>query len=165
MNTCRNCKAETTNPKFCSHSCAATHNNQGVRRHGQPIGNCLLCQQKVKYGKNIYCSVKCQQAHIYKTYIDRWKLGLESGYTACGLISNHIHRYLVETRGEQCEVCGWCERHPLSNKVPIQNHHVDGDWMNCREDNLKLLCPSCHSLTLNFGNRNRGKGRPQRYKT
>ena len=34
--------------KFCSKSCSAKHNNKGVRRHGKPKGNCILCDGKLK---------------------------------------------------------------------------------------------------------------------
>ena len=40
--------------------------------------------------------------------------------------------------------------------------HIDENYAN-KEENLILLCPSCHSLTPTYGARNKGKGRP-RYK-
>ena len=49
--------------------------------------------------------------------------------------------------GEKCEVNGlW-----LEEEITLQVDHIDGDgWNNLRE-NLRFLCPNCHSQTLNFG--------------
>lgn len=36
---------------------------------------------------------------------------------------------------------------------------IDGDFRNCSEENLTVLCPNCHSLTPTFMSLNRGNGR------
>lgn len=124
---------------------------------------CLVCSKPLRESRSKYCSNCCQAEYQYRRYIENWKAGTESGVQAPHSISNHVRRYLIETRGEKCERCGWNETHALSGKVPLNVDHVDGCWNNCREENLKLLCPNCHSLTPNFGSRNRGNGRPARY--
>ena len=50
-----------------------------------------------------------------------------------------------------CEKCGigdW-RGEPLSMAL----HHVNGDGRDNRLDNLRLLCPNCHSQTENFAGR------------
>jgi hypothetical protein len=52
-----------------------------------------------------------------------------------------------------CELCGlqeWRGR-PLAMAL----HHVNGDRLDNRLENLELLCPNCHSQTGNFAGRNR----------
>src|SRR5271166_3397151 len=95
------------------------------------------------------------------TPIARWKAGLETGNTGrhATFVSRHIRRYLTEKYGEKCQQCGWNMRHPATGRVPLTVEHKDGNWRNTIEENLTLLCPNCHSLTLTYGSLNRGKGR------
>lgn len=55
-----------------------------------------------------------------------------------------------------CQLCGvpatW-QGYPL----PLEVDHIDGDWRNNLPENLRLLCPNCHSTTDSY--RGRGKGR------
>jgi DNA-binding transcriptional ArsR family regulator len=55
-------------------------------------------------------------------------------------------------KASRCERCGletWRGR-PLS----LALHHVNGDRLDNRLENLRLLCPNCHSQTDNFAGRN-----------
>ncbi|MFH8784861.1 HNH endonuclease signature motif containing protein [Streptomyces roseoverticillatus] len=57
---------------------------------------------------------------------------------------------------DRCVLCGieatW-QGYPL----PLEVDHIDGDWRNNRIENLRLLCPNCHSTTDTY--RGRGKAR------
>lgn len=122
---------------------------------------CLYCQAKLakRYQKK-FCSNKCQVKYQYKLYIDKWKKGNVSGNRGISTknISAHLRRYLVIKYGERCSLCGWNKRH-VKGYVPLEIDHIDGNSENNIENNLRLLCPNCHSLTLSYKNLNKGRGR------
>lgn len=125
---------------------------------------CLCgCGREVARHGMRFSSNKCQQDFEYREYISRWKAGFESGSRGTiGGVSRHIKRYLGDKYGDRCSKCGWAERHSLTNSVPLEVDHANGNWLDNREENLSLLCPNCHSLTPHFRNLNKGNGRPNR---
>lgn len=122
---------------------------------------CTYCGNKPYRASYKYCSNRCQLEYQYSEYIKKWKLGLVDGGRGIKTrnISGHLKRYFLEKYGDKCSRCGWSERHPQTNKVPLELDHIDGDSENNAENNLRLLCPNCHSLTPSFKNLNKGNGR------
>jgi hypothetical protein len=67
---------------------------------------------------------------------------------------NHVKLRLVqaglkELRCERCGITEWRGR-----PVSLELHHVNGDGLDNRLENLLLLCPNCHSQTDTWGGRN-----------
>ena len=56
---------------------------------------------------------------------------------------------------ERCEGCGLIERR--GEPIAFQLHHINGDGLDNRIENLLLLCPNCHSQTDAWGGRNKGR--------
>jgi hypothetical protein len=140
---------------------------------------CTICGElldrcssdKIKYSQG-YCKRHKNQAYKlgairgaekrYTRYIERWKQGLETGMRGRTATSSHIRRYLFEKYNQSCKKCRWNKVHPVTQRVPLEINHIDGDFTNNKEENLELLCPNCHSLTSNYRSLNNGQGRPGR---
>lgn len=45
----------------------------------------------------------------------------------------------------QCEECGWAQM-SADGRIPIELDHISGDSRDNRLENLRILCPNCHSL-------------------
>lgn len=124
---------------------------------------CLNCGKVLSNRQTKYCSNICQADYQYNQYINRWKSGEETGLSGEYGISQHIRRYLMDKYSCKCQLCGWGETNPYTNTVPLEIHHIDGDYKNNNEDNLQLICPNCHSLTETYKSHNKN-GRKQRVK-
>lgn len=83
------------------------------------------------------------------------KQGEESGIIGKDKIATAVKIYLREKFNNSCQKCGWNQINYFTGLVPLQIHHIDGDCLNNKEENLQLLCPNCHALTENFGSRNK----------
>ena len=65
-----------------------------------------------------------------------------------------LKKHLVETHGVEyrCAICGldsW-----QGKEITLELDHIDGDNSNNEKDNLRFLCPNCHSQTDTFCGRN-----------
>ena len=69
--------------------------------------------------------------------------------------TNKLRKRLVNEgyKTGECEVCGITEWN--GKAITIELDHIDGDRNNHTLENLKMLCPNCHSQTPTF----RGKKR------
>ena len=69
----------------------------------------------------------------------------KSGSLRIRLITNGI-------KENKCEMCGIVKWN--NAKISLHLHHIDGDNTNHKLENLKILCPNCHSQTDTFGSKN-----------
>lgn len=103
---------------------------------------------------NIFCSNQCYSDFQYTQYIERWLRNEENGLRGEGQLSLYVRRYLLDKANYCCEKCGWNKTNPVTQKSPLEIHHIDGDWSNNCLENLQVLCPNCHSLTETYKNLN-----------
>lgn len=69
-----------------------------------------------------------------------------------------LRRALIEIGvPEKCSECGvGVEWH--GRKLTLEIDHKNGSWWDNRRDNLRFMCPNCHSQTETFGSKIRACG-------
>lgn len=56
----------------------------------------------------------------------------------------------------KCELCNWAKK-SSDGRLPLELDHINGDRHDNRLENLRILCPNCHSLQITHRARNRNK--------
>ena len=128
----------------------------------RPRAGCLSCGKETQRAGYKYCSNLCQFEYQYQYYIVKWKAGEMHGLQGMGIVSRHVKRYLRRKFENKCCLCGWSKPNPKTKQIPLVADHIDGDWRNNTENNLRLICPNCDALNPTYAGLNRGNGRKNR---
>lgn len=64
--------------------------------------------------------------------------------------------FATKLKPQYCEKCGWAEK-TKNGYLPLELDHINGDRHDNRLENLRILCPNCHSLTENHRGRKNKK--------
>lgn len=155
MRKCLNCERvllKKSQKKFCSKSCSAKYNNP-LRANPLPLCVEPSCVNSVLGRGRKFCTRACYDKYREDSIISPWLAGKEVK-ALTELMKKHVRIW----DHNRCVLCGqgatW-----NGSPITLQVDHIDGNWKNNRPDNLRTLCPNCHTQTDNYGSKNSGQGR------
>jgi hypothetical protein len=119
----------------------------------------FLREASAKKYDRIFCSTVCSGKSLRKRKLDAWLSGESDGSRGRIALQHCVRDYMLEQCGHKCSECGWNRINPTTGKCPLEVDHIDGDHTNNKIENLRVLCPNCHSVTPTYKSLNKGKGR------
>lgn len=146
LKACHQCGTETTNPRFCSSSCAAKYNNHVYpkrAKRNQPKF-CKKCSKPIE-GRRVVCA-DCNPNLIdwsQRTIADIHRVAKYQ-------VSSHIRERARRTYSKSglpytCRNCGYDKHVEICHIKAIKDYPVD-TLVSAVNDisNLVALCPNCH---------------------
>jgi hypothetical protein len=137
---CRHCGIEfsrvgsDTDRVYCSAACARASKTAQPKRQFV----CEWCGKRaattVHHGRQRFCSVSCGRRSFNA---ERKELNREARQW---IYVREAKADLLKEVGK-CEACGWASLPDI-----LELHHLDRNRRNNRRANLKLLCPTCHTM-------------------
>lgn len=119
---------------------------------------CINCNKErpiTHPGPNKYCTSICQNNYQLKNkIIPLFELGKITDRRTLKRVLTYLH-------GNICVECGNTGIHN-GKELKLQLDHKDGNASNDVPNNVRLLCPNCHSQTPTFTAKNKGNGRGSR---
>lgn len=98
------------------------------------------------------------QGHL-KGKTHKWsrKIPIETILVKGSLYKTHSLKKRLIKDGKLTEQCSTCGCKPIWNGKLLSLHldHINGDHYDNRIENLRLLCPNCHSQTDTYAGKNR----------
>lgn len=153
---CANCGKDTTNPRFCSRSCAAiVTNKECQKKKRKPAPKCLDCESPAKDHRSLRCA-KHQKIHqdqmriAYRgTKIGEYRNLMSVKNKHPSWINSHVRQFARSWNKEivdsPCEKCGYSKHVELAHIKAVSEFDDDATlWQVNNPSNIVGLCPNCH---------------------
>lgn len=87
----------------------------------------------------------------------KYKTAIEYISSVEHVLSNKLKYKLIRDglKEHKCEICNGTEW--LGKKIPIELDHIDGNHYNNDFNNLRIVCPNCHSIQDTNSGKNVGR--------
>lgn len=147
-------------------SVSAVRRELGLSTHGASVTH--LKKRLIEFGIDISHFDKSTKGYKLKPHNRRKKYDVKEfterflKYNGANIISDVLKKSLLE-KGllkNKCEMCGndgeWLEK-----KLTLQLDHINGVREDNRLENLRILCPNCHSQTHTYSGKNQKRKRDE----
>lgn len=152
MKECPKCSKQHSKAGiFCSRSCANSRqwSEESKKKRGDKLKQFISQNPSWKENqlKKLDQRIQKHKETLYDKHYQRFLSGDMLDNTA-------LKRWLIETRSEDCSIC---EIKPEWNGkyLSLQVDHVNGIRGDNRPENVRLVCPNCHSQTDTFSGKKR----------
>lgn len=142
-NKCITCNKETKNPKFCSKTCSAKHNNK-IPKRKKKLYFCFKCNSIIKY-RNKFCD-NCNPFKVNWTKVKYKDLICNRKYQKNSRIRELARKIIFKLNiPKKCSVCDYDKHIEVCHIKPISSYPEDTLISIINNlTNLILLCPNHH---------------------
>lgn len=150
MRQCEYCKKITSNPKYCSRSCAATVNNTIHQKRPRVISYCERCGSLVGHGwrkRKRFCDTCNQNIKDWtKITLNEHTKRFANRFQFNAHLRNLSRRvYRNSDLPKCCSICGYNRHYEVCHKKPVASFDDTATIAEVNHiDNLVALCPNCH---------------------
>lgn len=144
---CLNCLNNTSNPSFCSRSCAVTYNNKKKKKRQLKTTRCKHCQEIIQRNGHKHrptvCG-KCKNKYGNDPTIEEVTYKHLHKSSAFAFIRGKARRAFKGVQAK-CIFCGYDKHVEIAHKTAISLFPLDTRLSVVNHiDNLMRLCPNCH---------------------
>ena len=149
MNKCECCGIETTNPKYCSRSCAATVSNRKSPKRPRLKHYCKHCGVEIPRASHKTRRTACDNCRgdiVDWTQVTYGETKAKRKYQIHSRVRD-LARVAYKRSGKPlaCEECGYDTHVVIHHKKPIGEHSDDTPIAEINSmENLMCLCPNHH---------------------
>lgn len=142
---CKHCDRATTNPTFCSLSCAASFNNRKFpkKKTAKPK-SCKHCRVQI-FGRRTTCD-DCNPSCVDWSRLTLSELKVRAKYQHSARVRQVARNiYRQSDRPKHCVICGYDKHYEVCHIKPIQEFSDITSIATINDlNNLVALCPNHH---------------------
>ena len=160
IKTCKLCSKQFLASSYHSLYCEECKTKSHVKDH-----RCLNCDKELSNKKARFCDSTCYAEYEWKQtkrrILETGEFDISIGKVIGGETQRRqAKRFLIEEYGHKCAICGLTEW--MGSPIPLIVDHIDGNPLNHKIENFRLVCGNCDMQLDTYKSKNKGKGRKYR---